>query len=47
VSACADCKAVYDGARNVLTLASTGEIIELPRGFNARLYRRLQQASAD
>jgi predicted anti-sigma-YlaC factor YlaD len=41
VSACAGCKAVYDGVRNMLTLVSTGEIIQLPRGFSARLYRRL------
>ncbi|HEV8183014.1 MAG TPA: zf-HC2 domain-containing protein [Candidatus Angelobacter sp.] len=41
VSACPGCKAVYDGVRNMLTLVSTGEIIQLPRGFSARLYRRL------
>lgn len=41
VGACPGCKAVYDGVRNVLTLVSTGEIIQLPRGFSARLYRRL------
>jgi hypothetical protein len=46
VSACPGCKAVYDGLRNVLTLVSTGEIIELPRGFSARLFRRLQQTPA-
>lgn len=47
VSACAGCKAVYDGVRNVLVLVSTGEIIALPRGFSAHLYRRLQQTSAN
>ena len=41
VRACPGCKAVYDGVRNMLTLVSTGEIIQLPRGFSARLYRRL------
>lgn len=41
VSACPGCKAVYDGVRNMLTLVSTGEIIQLPLGFSARLYRRL------
>jgi len=41
VTACPGCKAVYDGVRNMLTLVSTGEIIQLPRGFSARLYRRL------
>ena len=35
VSTCAGCKAVYDGVRNLLTLVSTGEIIELPPGFSA------------
>ena len=44
VSACPGCKAVFDGVRNVLTLISTGDIIELPRGFSARLYRRLLSA---
>jgi len=44
VSACSGCKAVYDGVRNMLTLVSTGEIIQLPRGFSARLYRRLTSA---
>jgi hypothetical protein len=44
VSACPGCKAVFDGVRNVLTLVSTGDIIELPRGFSARLYRRLLSA---
>jgi predicted anti-sigma-YlaC factor YlaD len=41
VNSCPGCRAVYDGVRNVLTLVSTGEIIELPRGFSIRLYRRL------
>jgi predicted anti-sigma-YlaC factor YlaD len=44
VSACPGCKAVFDGVRNVLTLVSTGDVIELPRGFSARLYRRLLSA---
>jgi hypothetical protein len=44
VSGCPGCKALYDGVRNILTLVSTGEIIPLPRGFSARLYRRLYAA---
>jgi hypothetical protein len=47
VRACPGCKAVFDGVRNVLTLISTGDIIELPRGFSARLYRRLLSAQGD
>lgn len=46
VTTCPGCKAVYDGVRNLLVLVSTGEIIELPPGFSARLYRRLQAAQA-
>jgi Putative zinc-finger len=41
VSACSGCKALYDGVRNVVMLVSSTELIELPRGFSARLYRRL------
>ena len=44
VPSCSGCKAVYDGMRNVLKLVSTTEIIELPRGFSRRLYRRLMSA---
>lgn len=47
VSACPGCRAVYDGVRNVLTLVGSGEMIELPRGFSTRLFRRLQAAQAD
>ena len=45
VATCAGCKAVYDGVRNVLRLVSATEIIELPRGFSIRLYRRLIAAN--
>jgi hypothetical protein len=47
VSVCLGCKAIYDGVRKVLTLVSTTQIIELPRGFSARLYRRLLNTEAD
>jgi Putative zinc-finger len=47
VNVCPGCKAVFDGVRNVLILISTGDIIELPRGFSARLYRRLLSAQGD
>ena len=45
VRSCADCKAVYDGLRNVLTLVGSGDFIELPRGFSFRLFERLQAAA--
>lgn len=38
---CPDCKAVYDGMRNVLTLIHATDLIEVPVGFSLRLYRRL------
>jgi putative zinc finger protein len=44
VRSCHGCKALYDGVRNVLMLAGSGEIIELPRGFSLRLFQRLQDA---
>lgn len=40
---CPECKAVYDGMRNVLTLIGATDVIELPVGFSLRLYRRLAQ----
>ena len=45
VLACTGCRAVYDGMRNVLRLVSATEIIELPKGFSVRLYRRLMATS--
>jgi Putative zinc-finger len=44
VLSCTGCKAVYDGMRNVLRLVTASEIIELPKGFSLRLYRRLMVA---
>jgi anti-sigma factor (TIGR02949 family) len=41
VRGCSGCKAIYDGVRNILTLVGTAQILELPPGFSARLYRRL------
>lgn len=40
---CPECKAVYDGMRNVLTLIRARDVIELPSGFSLRLYRRLAE----
>jgi len=47
VATCSGCRAIYDGLRNVLTLVTTTELIELPRGFSARLYKRLREAEAN
>ena len=47
VGACSGCKAIYDGVRNVLTLIGSTDLIELPRGFSARLYRRIALADAN
>ena len=38
---CDQCKAVYDGLRNIVQLLGHEEIIELPKGFSQRLYKRL------
>lgn len=40
---CPECKAVYDGMRNVLSLIRARDVIELPAGFSLRLYRRLTE----
>ena len=42
LSACAHCRAVYDGSRNVVQLLGNGKTFELPTGFSRRLYDRLQ-----
>jgi len=41
VARCPGCKAVYDGVRNVIILAGTGEVFALPSGFGQRLRQRL------
>ena len=45
VLSCTGCRAIYDGLRNILKLVSGTEVIELPRGFSIRLYRRLIAAN--
>lgn len=42
LSACAHCRAVYDGSKNVVQLLGNGKTFELPSGFSRRLYERLQ-----
>lgn len=38
---CPHCKAVYDGAQNVVRLLGGKEVLELPTGFSQRLHDRL------
>jgi anti-sigma factor RsiW len=42
--ACAHCKAVIDGTRNVVKLVGDGLEYELPEGFSKRLYRKIKDA---
>jgi anti-sigma factor RsiW len=42
LSACAHCRAIYDGSKNVVQLLGDGKTFELPAGFSRRLYDRLQ-----
>ena len=43
LASCYRCIAIYDGVRNVLLLVNSwGRSIELPTGFSARLYKKLQ-----
>ncbi len=38
---CAHCRAVLDGARNVVELIGDEQVIPLPAGFHERLLQRL------
>jgi anti-sigma factor RsiW len=40
--ACAHCKAVLDGTKNVVKLVADGVEYELPGGFSDRLYRKIE-----
>lgn len=40
---CRHCTAVLDGTRNILWVVSDSRAFELPAGFGARLYARLQR----
>jgi len=41
---CPDCRAVYDGSRNVVRLLGDKNAFELPQGFSRRLYRRFMSS---
>ena len=40
--ACAHCKAVLDGTRNVVKLVADGVVYDLPHGFSQRLYSKIK-----
>ena len=40
--ACAHCKAVLDGARNVVKLVGDGIEYQVPEGFSKRLYAKIK-----
>ena len=43
---CPKCKAVLDGARNMIQLVGSSEAFEPPSGFSKRLYSKLEQQVA-
>jgi Putative zinc-finger len=38
---CAHCSAVLDGMRNVVGLVADGRLFQTPKGFNKRLYSKI------
>jgi len=44
LKACAHCKAVLDGTRNVVKLVADGVEYDLPEGFSKRLYEKIKKA---
>jgi anti-sigma factor RsiW len=44
LKACAHCKAVLDGTRNVVKLVAGGVEYDLPEGFSKRLYEKIKKA---
>ena len=42
--ACAHCKAVVDGTRNVVKLVADGVEYSMPEGFSKRLYDKIKNA---
>jgi len=43
LKACAHCKAVLDGTRNVVKLVADGVEYDLPEGFSKRLYEKIKK----
>jgi anti-sigma factor RsiW len=40
---CSHCSAVLDGMRNVVGLVADGRLIQMPEGFNKRLYKKIEE----
>ena len=40
--ACAHCKAIYDGTKNVVRLVGDGVEYRVPEGFSQRLYEKIK-----
>jgi anti-sigma factor (TIGR02949 family) len=40
---CAHCRAILDGARNVVKLVGDGVEYQLPAGFSSRLYDKIRK----
>jgi hypothetical protein len=40
--ACAHCKAIYDGTKNVVKLVGDGVEYQMPGGFSQRLYNKIK-----
>ena len=43
VKDCLHCSAIYDGTMNVLRLVGDDRVLEVPVGFQSRLYSKLRQ----
>jgi predicted anti-sigma-YlaC factor YlaD len=39
---CRDCRALYDGVRNVISILGDDRVFSLPEGFSERLHARLE-----
>lgn len=43
---CTHCRALVDGANNVIQLVGDGRAFDVPAGFSSRLYRKLEERLA-
>jgi hypothetical protein len=43
---CNHCRALLDGANNVIQLVGDGRAFDVPAGFSSRLYRKLEASLA-
>jgi hypothetical protein len=40
---CLHCRALFDGASNIIQLVGDGRAFDVPEGFGSRLYRKLEK----